>query len=107
MTVSLRTIEVTSSRWPSGIGLLPPEPTAPWWRTPEGKRHAFRELVAGASAVTVERLANLHAEAIGQILRAAVSAKCAGDATESRRLIAGASRLCEELLGPWWPQQRR
>lgn len=103
----IRTIEVRSYRWPGGVGLLSPEPAAPWWRTPEGERHAFREVVAGGSMATIERLSNLHVEAIGKLLHAAVAAKCAGDAADSRRLIAGASRLCGELLGPWWPQQRR
>ncbi len=101
MTTKLRTIEVTSYRWPGGIGLLAPEPAAPWWRTPEGERHAFREVVAGARAESVERLAHIHAGAIGDILHAAVAAKRAGEATEARRLIAGASQLCGELLGPW------
>jgi hypothetical protein len=103
----LRTIEVRSYRWPGGIGLLAPEPRAPWWLTPEGERHVFRAVVAGASLATVERFAYIHAQATGEILRAAVAATLAGEPTESRRLIAGASRLCGELLGPWVPRPGR
>jgi hypothetical protein len=103
----VRTIEVTSHRWPGGVGLLPPTPDAPWWRTSAGERHEFRGVVAGADPKSVERLAHVHSDAIGVILRAAVAAKCAGEPTEARHLIAGASRLCQELLGPWGPRPRR
>jgi hypothetical protein len=105
--LTTRTIEVTSHRWPGGIGLLTPTAAAPWWRTPDGQRHEFRAVVAGADPTRLEELARIHAEAIGAILRAAVAAKCSGEPTEARRLIAGASRLCHELLGPWGPRRRR
>ena len=102
--MTTRTIEVRNHRWPGGIRLVPPVPEAPWWRTPDGERHEFRGVVAGSDPRSIERLARVHAEATGAIIRAAVAAKCAGEPVEARRLLAGASRLCQELLGPWAPR---
>jgi hypothetical protein len=107
VALTTQTIEVTSHRWPGGIGLVPPTCAVPRWRTPAGERHPFREVIAGARLESIQRLADAHVEAIGAILRAAVVAKRAGKPTEARRLIAGASLLCAELLGPWGPGRRR
>jgi hypothetical protein len=106
VALTTQTIEVTSYLWPAGIGLLSPTPAVPWWRTPAGERHSFGEVVAGARWEVIERLADAHVEAIGAILCGAVMAKGAGKVTEGRRLIAGASLLCEELHGPWGPGRR-
>jgi hypothetical protein len=106
VALTVRTIEVANYLWPGGIGLMPPTAEVPWWRTPAGERHPFREVVAGARLELIERLADAHVEAIGAILNGAVAAKRAGKPTEGRRLIAGASLLCEELHGPWGPGRR-
>lgn len=105
--MTTRTLEVTSHRWPGGVGLLPPTSAAPWWRTPAGERHSFREVVAGAPLELIHRLANAHVEAIGAILCAAIAAKRGGKSTEARRLIAATSLLCQELHGPWELPGRR
>jgi hypothetical protein len=104
---AVRTIEVTSYRWPGGIGIVPPDAAVPSWRTPEGAEYAFREVIAGASAATVERLAKIHVEAIREVLHVALVEKQTGRRDEARRLIAGASRLCNQLSGPWGPRSRR
>lgn len=80
-------------------------PTAehPYWHEEDGTRLHFLDVCHGD--VTVVR--DLHASAVGELMHAAFTARDTGMHAESRRLIAAASRLCEEAAGLWPVPQRR
>jgi hypothetical protein len=103
---AVRTVEVVSYRWPGGAGVLPPDVDVAAWRTRDGDRYKFADLVAGADEAMVTHLAGIHIDAVKAILAQAVELKLGGGAGAARTLVAAASRLANELAGTWSPTKR-
>jgi hypothetical protein len=80
-----------------------PEPAQPYWRSEDGTRLSFGDLVEGLSEACAEEAVAGYAEAICELARAAARARLHGDAQEARRLAIAASRLCQEIAG-FWPR---
>jgi len=98
---AIHTIEVVNALWPGGIGLRPPCPAAPYWRTAEGRRHSLSSVRAGCDEATQAVVMRVHLAALDRILAAAAEAELGGNRREARRLVGGATRLCGELVGLW------
>jgi hypothetical protein len=89
--------------WTAKAGVLAPEPGRPYWRSEDGTRLTFGDLVDGLSGACAEEAVASYAEAICELARAAARARLHGDAREARRLAIAASRLCQEIAG-FWPR---
>lgn len=96
-----RTIEVHNLRWPGGVGVRPPSPEHPYWRTAGGERTSLGSVLAGAPASEQLMVLGAHAAAIEALVRAAGAERLAERGREARRLAGAASRLCGELIGHW------
>jgi hypothetical protein len=89
--------------WTTNAGFVAPEPARPYWRSEDGTRLTFGELLEGLSGACAEEAIAGNAEAICEVARAAACARLNGDAQEARRLAIAASRLCQEIAG-FWPR---
>jgi hypothetical protein len=89
--------------WAAKGGCVAPEPAQPYWRSEDGTRLSFGDLVEGLSGACAEEAVAGYAEAICELARAAARARLKGDAQEARRLAIAASRLCQEIAG-FWPR---
>lgn len=85
------------------LELLVPDVEHPYWRERGGERTTFQEVVLGLDSQTAKQMAELHAEAICALARAAAEARLAGEQTTARQLAHAAGRLCEEVAG-FWPR---
>jgi hypothetical protein len=94
---------VEMETWTANVGCVAPEPAQPYWRSEDGTRLTFGELVEGLSGACAEEAVAGYAEAICELARAAARARVHGDAQEARRLAIAASRLCQEIAG-FWPR---
>jgi hypothetical protein len=89
--------------WTANAGCVAPEPARPYWRSEDGTRLTFGELLEGLSGACAEEALAGYAEAIYELARAAARARLQGDGQEARRLAIAASRLCQEIAG-FWPR---
>jgi hypothetical protein len=94
---------VEMDTWTGNRGCVAPEPAQPYWRSEDGTRLTFGELLEGLSGACAEEAVAGYAEAIREVARAAARAHLHGDAQEARRLATAASRLCQEIAG-FWPR---
>jgi hypothetical protein len=70
-----------------------------YWRSEDGTRLTFGDLVEGLSGACAEEAVAGYAEPICELSRAAARARLHGDAQEARRLAIAARRLCQEIAG--------
>jgi hypothetical protein len=82
--------------WTANAGVLAPDPFQPYWRSEDGTRLTFGDLVEGLSGGSGEAAVAGYSEAICELARAAACARLHGDAQEARRLAIAASRLCHD-----------
>lgn len=78
---------------------IPPSVEAPYWRWQDGRRAGFREVSVSIDRAQIAELDEHQAETVATLVRAGLRALRAGDETEARRLMSGASRLCAEIIG--------
>jgi hypothetical protein len=76
-----------------------PEASDPTWRGPDGRSHKLGEVLAGLGEASRELILATHAEAVGEIVRAAAAAKASGRAGAVAPHAAAASRLVHQLAG--------
>jgi hypothetical protein len=94
---------VEMETWTASGGCVAPEPAQPYWRSEDGARLTFGELIEGLSGARAEEAVAGYAGAICELAGAAARARLDGDAQEARRLAIAASRLCQEIAG-FWPR---
>src|SRR5215207_9415820 len=102
VTIRSRTGKATMME-ASALEQRSPDVERPYWREPSGERTSFQEVVLGLDAQAAKQVAELHAEAICTLARAAAEARLAGEHADARRLAHAAGRLCEEVAG-FWPR---
>jgi hypothetical protein len=98
---AINTLEVRNFSWPGGVGLQPPSPEAPYWRTARGERLSLATALAGAGEGTQRIVLEAHARAVAELTRAAGESRLSQTDRHCRPLATAASRLCGELTGLW------
>ena len=82
--------------------ITPPCPDRPYWSEVEdGTRLHFPTVLAGTSQTTDIDVGELHAQAVADITRAAITARRANDHARARELAIAAGRLAGEVSGLW------
>jgi len=86
----------------ASVFLLPDE-DHPYWRSPDGQRLTFLQVVAGQPPAVASSLATQHAQAVRALVRTAAHERLGGRHMCARKLASAAARLCEEACGLWPP----